>query len=105
MPDDFFRIRLVCVLLDTCGMCFDRGSQQKKLDNFLTFFQLYVHCKNPLPMDVEFMLNDSLEAVRPKLVQFKTFEEAALAVDEMFNVALQNAGSEFGLDYRITTVC
>ncbi|TBU55635.1 transcription factor [Dichomitus squalens] len=92
MPDDFFRIRLVCVLLDTCGMCFDRGSQQKKLDNFLTFFQLYVHCKNPLPMDVEFMLNDSLEAVRPKLVQFRNFEEASSAVDEMFNVALQNAG-------------
>ena len=61
MPDDFFRIRLVCVLLDTCGMCFDRGSQQKKLDNFLTFFQLYVHCKSALPMDVEYMLSDSLE--------------------------------------------
>lgn len=40
MPDDFFRVRLVCVLLDTCGMCFDRGTQQKKLDNFLTFFQV-----------------------------------------------------------------
>ncbi|KAI1791335.1 transcription factor [Ganoderma leucocontextum] len=92
MPDDFFRVRLICVLLDTCGMCFDRGSQQKKLDNFLTFFQLYVHCKNSLPMDVEFMLNDSLEAVRPKLVQFKNFEEAAVAVDEMFNVVVQNAG-------------
>lgn len=39
MPDDFFRIRLICVLLDTCGMCFDRGTQKKKLDNFLVFFQ------------------------------------------------------------------
>ena len=96
MPDDFFRVRLVCVLLDTCGMCFDRGSQQKKLDNFLAFFQLYVHCKNSVPMDVEFMLNDSLEAVRPKLVQFKSFEEAAVAVDEMFNVVFQNAGGESG---------
>ncbi|RPD73709.1 transcription factor [Lentinus tigrinus ALCF2SS1-7] len=92
MPDDFFRIRLVCVLLDTVGMCFDRGSQLKKLDNFLTFFQLYAHCKEPLPMDVEFMLSDSFEAVRPKMVLFKNFEEAAVAVDEMFSVALQNAG-------------
>jgi len=41
MPDDFFRIRLVCVLLDTCGMCFDRGSQKRKLDNFLVFFQVF----------------------------------------------------------------
>jgi regulator of nonsense transcripts 2 len=40
MPDDFFRIRLVCVLLDTCGMCFDRGTTKKKLDNFLVFFQV-----------------------------------------------------------------
>ena len=101
MPDDFFRVRLVCVLLDTCGMCFDRGSQQKKLDNFLAFFQLYVHCKNSVPMDVEFMLNDSLEAVRPKLVQFKNFEEAAVAVDEMFNVVFQNAGGESGFQLRL----
>ncbi|KAI0633799.1 ARM repeat-containing protein [Trametes polyzona] len=92
MPDDFFRIRLVCVLLDTCGMCFDRGTQVRKLDNFLTFFQLYILSKSPLPMDVEFMLSDSLEAVRPKLVMFKTYEEAAVAVDEMFAVAYQDAG-------------
>ncbi len=61
MPDDFFRVRIVCVLLDTCGMCFDRGSQLRKLDNFLAFFQLYILSKGPLPMDVEFMLSDSLE--------------------------------------------
>ena len=41
MPDDFFRIRLVCVLLDTCGMCFDKGSQKRKLDNYLNFFQVF----------------------------------------------------------------
>lgn len=38
--DDFFRIRLVCTLLDTCGACFDRGSNKKKLDQFLTVFQV-----------------------------------------------------------------
>ncbi|KIK67319.1 hypothetical protein GYMLUDRAFT_156182 [Collybiopsis luxurians FD-317 M1] len=90
MPDDFFRLRLICVLLDTCGMCFDRGSQKKKLDNFLVFFQYYVQCKDPLPMDVEFMLYDSLEAVRPKFEMQKTVEEAANAVDEMLAAAFQN---------------
>ena len=40
MPDDFFRIRLVCGVLDTCGSCFDRGSAKGKLDFFLTFFQV-----------------------------------------------------------------
>ncbi|KAG6849824.1 hypothetical protein H0H93_004633 [Arthromyces matolae] len=90
MPDDFFRIRLVCVLLDTCGMCFDRGTQKRKLDNFLVFFQYYIHCKDPLPMDVDFMVSDSLEAVRPKLQVAQTIEEAVLAVDEMFNAAYQS---------------
>ncbi|EPQ57610.1 ARM repeat-containing protein [Gloeophyllum trabeum ATCC 11539] len=92
MPDDFFRIRLVCTLLDTCGMCFDRGSQKRKLDNFLTFFQYYMLCKEPLPMDVEFMVSDSIEAVRPELKLYRNVEQAAIAVDEMFSAAFQEAG-------------
>ncbi|KAF8638034.1 hypothetical protein AX16_010666 [Volvariella volvacea WC 439] len=99
MPDDFFRIRLICMLLDTCGMCFDRGSQKKKLDNFLTFLQYYIHCKEPLPMDVDFMVSDSLEAVRPKLEMAKTIEEAAAAVDNMLAAAFQGtAGEDSGDD-------
>jgi regulator of nonsense transcripts 2 len=39
-PNDFFRVRLICTLLDTCGSCFDRGILRKKLDNFLVFFQV-----------------------------------------------------------------
>ncbi|KAG9093185.1 hypothetical protein FRC06_011642 [Ceratobasidium sp. 370] len=85
-PDDFFRVRLACVLLDSCGMCFDQGSQKKKLDNFLTFLQLYVHCKSAMPMEVDFMLNDTVEALRPRLVLAKSFEEAAIAVDAMFDL-------------------
>jgi regulator of nonsense transcripts 2 len=40
MPDDYFRMRLVCSILDACGMCYDRGTSKKKLDFFLTFFQV-----------------------------------------------------------------
>lgn len=98
MPNDFFRVRLVCVLLDTVGMCFDRGTQKRKLDNFLVFFQYYVLCKEDLPMDVDFMLSDSIEAIRPKMTMYKTIEEAAVAVDDMFNAALQNAGLSTGED-------
>jgi len=43
-------------------------------------------------MDVDFMLMDSIEAIRPKLEVPKTLEAAAIAVDEMFNSALQAAG-------------
>ena len=41
-PEHLFRIRLVCVLLDTCGQYFDRGSSRKKLDCFLIYFQVSV---------------------------------------------------------------
>lgn len=40
MPDDFFRLRLVCIVLDACGNCYERGAAKKKLDFFLTFFQV-----------------------------------------------------------------
>lgn len=39
-PDDFFRVRLVATMLETCGMFFNRGAAGKKLDYFLSFFQV-----------------------------------------------------------------
>jgi regulator of nonsense transcripts 2 len=41
LKDDYFRSRLVCMLLDTCGQCFKKGSGAKKLDVFLVFFQVW----------------------------------------------------------------
>jgi regulator of nonsense transcripts 2 len=76
MPDDYFRIRLVCSLLDSCGMCFDRGSAKKKLDFFLSFFQYYVFTKETLPMDVEFLVQDCYAIVRPSWKIAATLEEA-----------------------------
>jgi hypothetical protein len=40
MPDDFFRIRLVATILETCGVFFNKGAAGKKLDYFLSFFQV-----------------------------------------------------------------
>ena len=40
LPDDFFRIRLICTLLETCGMYYEKGPAKKKLEFFLTFFQV-----------------------------------------------------------------
>jgi len=82
-PDDFFRVRLCCTLLDTCGMCFDRGSAKKKLDSFLVFFQMYMLSKSKPPMDVEFMIMDTLELLRPNLQLATSYEDANEAVDQM----------------------
>ena len=91
-PDDYFRIRLICTLLDTCGVCFDRGSLKKKLDDFLVFLNVYVLCKEqPLPMDVDFMLTETLEMLRPDLKFTKSFAEAAGALEEMMVANRQNS--------------
>lgn len=42
MPDDFFRIRLIATILETCGIFFNRGAAGKKLDYFLSFFQVCI---------------------------------------------------------------
>ncbi len=39
-PDDFFRIRLIATILETCGIFFERGAAGKKLDYFFSFFQV-----------------------------------------------------------------
>lgn len=66
-------------------------------------------CKHELPMDVDFMLSDSLDvcchsyrkknstqlvlqAVRPKMTVYKNIEAAATAVDVMLQQALQDSG-------------
>jgi regulator of nonsense transcripts 2 len=57
---------------------------KKRLDNFLLFFQMYTFTKSqPLPMDVDFMLTDTYELLRRKNDAYKSFSEAAVAVDEM----------------------
>lgn len=77
LPDDFFRIRLTSTVLETCGMCFDRGSSRKKLDFFLTFFQYYVLTKDPLPMEIDFLIQDVFTSVRPQWKLINDFDEAA----------------------------
>lgn len=48
-----------------------------------------------MPMDVDFMVTDSLEAIRPKVALLKKIEDAAIAVDEMFSSTIQGSGCRF----------
>lgn len=81
-PDDFFRVRMVCSLLDVCGGCFERGSAKKKLDFFLAFFQYYVHTKESAPMDIDFLVQDTFAALRPTWKVHSSLEEAGKAFEE-----------------------
>ncbi|KAJ4289126.1 mRNA decay protein [Kalmusia sp. IMI 367209] len=82
LSDDYFRIRLVCNLLETCGMYYDKGAAKKKLDFFLTFFQYYLCTKDALPMDVEFIVQDAYNLTRPQWKLITNLDEAAQAFGE-----------------------
>jgi regulator of nonsense transcripts 2 len=82
LPDDYFRIRLVCNLLETCGMYYDKGAAKKKLDFFLTYLQYYVCTKDALPMDVEFIVQDAYALVRPQWKLITDLEEASRVFGE-----------------------
>eukprot|EP00250_Pteridium_aquilinum_P005189 c15322_g1_i1 orf=194-3865(+) len=82
-PEDCFRLRMIIVLLETCGQFFDRGSSKRRLDRFLIYFQRYVLSKGMIPLDVEFDLQDLFAKLRPKMARFSSFEEVNLAISEI----------------------
>ncbi|KAN0104472.1 ARM repeat-containing protein [Hyaloscypha variabilis] len=94
MPDDFFRIRLVATLLETCGIFFNRGASGKKLDYFLSFLQYYIYTKDPLPMDIEFIVQDVFALTRPQWKLASNLEEASRA----FQLAMAQDQKTSGMD-------
>ncbi|CBX99332.1 similar to nonsense-mediated mRNA decay factor (Upf2) [Plenodomus lingam JN3] len=94
LPDDYFRIRLVCNLLETCGMYYDKGAAKKKLDFFLTYFQYYVCTKEALPMDVEFIVQDAFNLTRPNWKLITNLEEASQAFSEAVKSNYQTSSTD-----------
>ncbi|KAI8927114.1 armadillo-type protein [Entophlyctis helioformis] len=84
-PHDFFRLRLACTVLDTCGQHFVKGGPiGRKLDDYLAFLQMYLFTKvTPVPMDVEFFVTETLELLKPDLRFCETYEEAVAAVNRI----------------------
>ncbi|XP_059628243.1 regulator of nonsense transcripts UPF2 [Cornus florida] len=82
-PEDCFRIRMVTTLLETCGHYFDRGSSKRKLNRFLIHFQRYILSKSPLPLDIEFDLQDLFADLRPNMARYSSIEEVNMALIEL----------------------
>lgn len=97
-PDDFFRIRLVATILETCGMFFNRGAAGKKLDYFLSFFQYYVHTKIELPMDIEFTVQDIFALTRPQWKFSSNLDEATKAFQLAVAQDQKTAGADKALE-------
>ncbi|CAL5322388.1 unnamed protein product [Camellia sinensis] len=75
--------RMVITLLETCGHYFDRGSSKRKLDRFLINFQRYILSKGPLPLDIEFDLQDLFVDLRPKMTRYSSIEEVNAVLIEL----------------------
>ncbi|PUZ76674.1 hypothetical protein GQ55_1G309400 [Panicum hallii var. hallii] len=82
-PEDCFRIRLVITLLQTCGHYFSKGSSKRKLDKFLLHFQRYIISKGPLPLDIEFDIQDLFADLRPNMSRYSSIEELNAALVEL----------------------
>lgn len=82
-PEDCFRIRMIITLLQTCGHYFDRGSSKRKLDRFLIYFQRYVLNKSPIPLDIEFDIQDMFAELRPSMTRYSSMEDVNTALDEL----------------------
>lgn len=86
-PTHLVRIRLVCVLLETCGTYFSSGSSKKRLDYYLTFFQAYYWFKRSgivdFPPPLEHLVKDTLQLLRPKLKVCQNYEEAIAEVNNV----------------------
>lgn len=75
-------------------MFFNKGAAGKKLDYFLSFFQYYIHTKNPLPMDIEFLVQDIFALTRPQWKLASNLEEAS----KVFHLAVVQDQKTTGLD-------
>jgi regulator of nonsense transcripts 2 len=79
-PTNYFRVRLVCALLDSCGTFFAKGVARRRLDAFLPYLQMYILSKPALPLDVDLDLAELYGRLKLTPPQFASFEEARAAV-------------------------
>ena len=97
-PGGELRLRLVCVLLDTCGRYFSSGSAKRQLDHYIVYLQRYFWARKataaaavaaedpaaePFPVRLEYMYRDTLTALRPRATLYEDREAAVAAADKL----------------------
>ncbi|GAB5369539.1 hypothetical protein AAMO2058_001413700 [Amorphochlora amoebiformis] len=82
-PTDTYRVRLVCMLLQTCGIYFETKHEKKRLERFLVFFQRYLFLKRFIPVSIEFLVTEMLEKISPKLRRLRNLEEAEKKIKQL----------------------
>ncbi len=82
--DSHTRIYMVCAILAEAAEFFGPGSAYRKaMARFVTVFQRYCLSKRDVSISTEFMLEETLEKLRPRVVRFRNYAEAAAAAAEV----------------------
>ncbi|KAJ2643846.1 mRNA decay protein [Coemansia sp. RSA 1694] len=90
LSGDYFRIRLACTILATCGEHIRGAEDRQALERYGLYLQLYVLAKDqPLPVDIDYGIESVYESVFPSAKRYETWAEAARALQELS----QNQGS------------
>lgn len=61
-----FRIRLICMLLVSCPTLYLSRQWSHQLDCFLRLFQYYILTKDSIHAELEFLITDSFDIMRPR---------------------------------------
>ncbi|KAJ2883765.1 mRNA decay protein, partial [Coemansia asiatica] len=82
--NEYFRVRMVATLLQTCGPYIRDPSDRQKLSMFAVYFQMYILAKEqPLPIDTEYIVDSLYESVFTTVKRFESWQEAAQAMSEL----------------------
>ncbi|KAJ2862540.1 mRNA decay protein [Coemansia aciculifera] len=93
LSGDFFRIRLACTILSTCGQYIRGAEDRLALERYGLYLQLYVLAKDqPLPVDIDYSVESVYETVFSDTKRYQTWAEAARAMQEL----VQGQGSASG---------
>ncbi|KAJ1826455.1 mRNA decay protein [Coemansia sp. RSA 2599] len=82
--NDYFRVRMVATLLQTCGPYIRDPSDRRALNMFAVYFQMYILAKEqPLPIDTEYSVDSLYETVFTAVKRYEGWQEAAQAMGEL----------------------
>uniref|UniRef100_A0A182T2T3 MIF4G domain-containing protein n=1 Tax=Anopheles maculatus TaxID=74869 RepID=A0A182T2T3_9DIPT len=85
-PESLFRLKLACVLLDTCGHYFSSREIRRRLDYFLVFFQQYYWYKKSHP----YFASSAVGAGPGAVSEGKTLPGAVPNVKDLFPILMDH---------------
>ena len=78
-----FRAQLCCELLQTCGVYLRSGKLHSRCDRFLLYFQRFIVLHSPLPLDIQWWVDDVMQYVAPDIEKHTTLESVLKAIADL----------------------